>query len=207
MIIKVLRESGAEEALLGMSLSYYDHLEPLETWWNDEKKQRAHKRATSLAHRGGGHSKFLESVQVWIFLQASRDVWSEFDTYRVGISKQSSSTMHTLDKRYVTEADFEEGTASWQIAGFNECLRAYKDAESSSYKDITRLKKNLPEGWLQERVISTNYKCLQNILAQRQKHRLKQWREFCDGLLEQLQHPEWANVGNTSLRNDHQTDA
>lgn len=191
MIIKILSEHGHAEALLGMSLSYYDHLEPLNEWWNDEKKQRAYRRATSLAHKSGGHSKFLESIQVWLFIQASRDVWSEFDTYRVGISKQSSSTMHTLDKRFVVPEDFEKGTSTLMIDGFNRCLAEYKDPKSEYHKDITRLKKNLPEGWLQERIVNVNYKCLQNILAQRHNHRLHQWPDLCNQILGQIQHPEW----------------
>lgn len=51
-----LEEHGYESALLGLSLSFYDHLEPLDVWWNDEKKVRARRRAEALAFRGGGHN-------------------------------------------------------------------------------------------------------------------------------------------------------
>jgi len=179
----VLREAGYEEALLGMALSYYDHAIPLEIWWNEEKIERAKKRALALAFRGGGHNKFLESMQVWLFVQASRDFWSEMDTYRVGISKQSSSTMHTLSKRYATKEDFESGTNPLCIEAFNKVL--------SLKPCVTTLKKNLPEGFLQTRIISTNYKVLQNIAFQRKGHRLKQWNSFLKMLQKQLEHPEF----------------
>lgn len=191
MQIKVLREAGHEEALLGLSLSFYDHAIPLEIFWDEQKKLRAAQRGTALAHRDGGHNKFLESIQVWIFIQASRDFWSEMDTYRAGMTKQSSSTMHTLDKRYVTHIDFEEGTSSGSIYAFNRCLEDYKTEGNQYFKDITRLKKNLPEGWLQERVICTNYKVLQHIYKQRNGHRLKQWKHYIEELTAQLEFPEY----------------
>lgn len=191
MDVRVLREAGYMEALLGMSLSFYDHIVPLDEWWDEDKQARAAQRAKKLAFMQGGHNKFLESIQVWVYLQGSRDFWSEFDTYRVGTTKQSASTMHTLDKREVVEADFEEGTDSRAIAVFNHVLLDYKTGGPPIYKNISALKKNLPEGWLQERVVNTNYKVLQNIYFQRRKHRLKQWREMLDSLLSQLEHPEF----------------
>ena len=189
MRIEILNETGYREALLGMSLSFYDHAEPLESWWNEEKFNKAEKRAELLAPKDGGHNKFLESIQVWIYIQASRDFWQEFDTYRAGVTKQSSSTMHTLDKRMVTEQDFEEGTSPQSIAAFNECLAEYKNPESIYFKNISRLKKNLPEGWLQERIVCTNYKVLKHIYAQRSKHRLKEWPKFLKEVTDNLQYP------------------
>ena len=192
MDIKILKEAGYPEALLGLSLSFYDHAIPLEEFWDEAKQVRAMNRSDSLAHKDGGHNKFLESIVVWIFIKATRAFWQEFDTYRAGITKQSSSTMHTLSKREVTIADFEEGTSPVIINAFNQCLRDYKsDTWEVGYKDITRLKENLPEGWLQERVVCTNYKVLRHIYNQRKDHRYKHWRTFCQFLLDNLEFPEF----------------
>ena len=191
MYVEILKEEGYQEALLGMSLSYYDHETPIDEWWTQEKFERAEHRAYKLAHMDGGHNKFIESIQLWVYIQASRDFWQEMDTYRSGVTKQSASTMHTLDKRAVTERDFEEGTSQLIIDAFNVCLAEYKNAMSPHYKNITRLKKNLPEGWLQERVICLNYKALRHIYAQREKHRLKDWRYFCEEILKQVAHKEF----------------
>jgi hypothetical protein len=49
---------------------------------------------------------------------------------------------------------------------------------------------NLPEGWLQERQICTNYDTLRNILNQREGHRLKFWNVHNTEILSQLDHPE-----------------
>lgn len=166
-----------------MALSYYDHATPINVWWDDVKFDRAVKRASTLAHKHGGHNKFLESIQLWVYVQAPRSFWSEFDTYRVGVTKQSSSTMHTLSKRLTTTEDYDDRTYFKTIDAFNEVL--------TEKPDITTLKANLPEGWLQERVISTNYKCLQNIIAQRHDHRLKHWQDFCTQILSTCNHPEF----------------
>lgn len=191
MNIKILEESGYSHALLGMALSYYDHIEDIDTWWNEERKEKASKRIKLLAHKDGGHGKSLESIQVWVYIKATRGFWAEMDTYRAGVTKQSASTMHTLSKRPVTVDDFEVGTSPLVINAFNYCLEEFKNPESPSYKDITRLKENLPEGWLQERVVCTNYKVLRHIYNQRKDHRYKHWRTFCQYLLDNLEFPEF----------------
>jgi hypothetical protein len=93
--------------------------------------------------------------------------------------------MHTLDKRLVTLDDFEVGTSQYIIEGFNTELRIHK-----ANKDVTKLKMNLPEGWLQERQVCINYMTLQNILSQREGHRLKMWQIFREQILAQVEHPE-----------------
>lgn len=178
--LSVLEEHGYESAMLGMSLSWYDRSIPLNDWWDEEKLSKAHNVAKKLAFKGGGHNKFLESIQVWLLITATRAFWSEFDTYRVGMTKQSSSTMHTLSKRLVKASDFAKGTELEAIAKFNNLLE--------TNPDISQLKYNLPEGWLQERVVCTNYKVLQNIYNQRYKHKLQDWRIFCNKLLCKLNH-------------------
>jgi len=180
-MLKLNHEAGFNAALLGMALSYWDGAEPLETWWDAERVTKASKRAGLLAHKQGGHNKFLETMQVWFTVKASRTFWQEFDTYRVGTTKQSASTMHTLKKRELTKDDFTPETAAGAIAVFNTIRNATND--------ITTLKSNLPEGFLQTRVVSTNYKVLQNIVAQREKHRLTEWRVFCEELLKVVAYP------------------
>lgn len=183
MEITVLQEAGHDIALRGMAYSFKDRAEDPTVWW-EEKKERAYKRAPLLAPKEGGHNKFLESIQVWIDLEASRAFWSEFDTYRVGTTKQSESTMHTLSKRAPTVEDFEEGTHP-------EIIKAFTYIWENCRGDINSLKMNLPEGFLQRRIICTNYKVLKNIIAQREGHRLKWWNVFSEAVLSQVEHPEY----------------
>jgi len=190
MIVNVLHEEGYYNSLLGLSLSFYDHEENLDTWWDESKIDRAKRRSKALAFRGGGHNKFIASIQVWLYIQAPRCWWSEFDTYKVGVTANSSSTMHTLSKRLTNENDYEVGTSPSVIQAFNDCLLDFNNPEHPEYHNITRLKINLPEGWLQERQICCNYMSLQNIIRQRDGHRLEYWKTFIDSVLDQIKYPE-----------------
>jgi len=96
LIIKILKESGYKEALLGISLSYGKSLNYVINNKVDVK----------LAKLEGGHNKFLESIFIWIDITAPRFVWSEMDTFRL-TTKQSESTIHTLGKRHLEQTDFE----------------------------------------------------------------------------------------------------
>lgn len=183
LTLSILKESGYNEALLGMSLSYYDGASSIEEWWTEEKITRAARRLESLAFKGLGHSKALETIQVWFLLTATRAFWQEFDTYRVGITKNSASTMHTISKRELTIDDFDSYTSLDAIDNLNKVIK-------ENPKDINRIKANIPEGFLQSRVVSTNYKVLQNIIAQRAGHRYKYWDSFITQLLRGTEHPE-----------------
>ena len=183
MKVDIIEEAGHEWALYGMALSYKDRKQNPEDWWPSQRA-KAEKRAVILAGKDGGHNKFLESICVWLDIEAPRAWWSEMDTYRVGTTKQSESTMHTLSKRPPERDDFEEGTDDYQIQGF---IVLWEQVKS----DIHRLKMNLPEGFLQRRVICTNYKVLRNIIGQREGHRLKLWQTFIDEVLAQAEHPEY----------------
>jgi ribosomal protein L39E len=48
----------------------------------------------------------------------------------------------------------------------------------------------LPEGYLQTRLILMNYQTLRTIIAQRQNHRLPQWRMFIKKMKEQVKYKE-----------------
>ena len=45
---------------------------------------------------------------------------------------------------------------------------------------------NIPAGFQLTARMSTNYRCLLNIYNQRHNHRLPEWRDFCEQLLEEL---------------------
>ena len=152
MKVKILEEAGHENALRGMAYSYKDRALDPDAWWQ-RQVEKANKRAPLLAPRDGGHNKFLESIQVWIDTEACRAWWSEMDTYRVGTTKQSESTMHTLAKRAPTEDDFEEDTPMVMILAFQDVWNYLKE----NGMDIAVLKNSLPEGFLQRRIINTNY--------------------------------------------------
>lgn len=187
MRLKILQEAGHDEALRGMAYSYKDRALDVDEWW-EQQAGKAARRAPLLAVKDGGHNKFLESMVLWIDIEAPRSFWQEFDTYRVGTTKQSESTMHTLSKRRPTSEDFEVDTPRRMIEAFQLEWDDYQ-----THKNLAALKEGLPEGFLQRRVVCTNYKVLRNILWQRGGHRYKRWGEFTEQLLVQLAHPQYLN--------------
>ena len=183
MEVIILKEDGHDLALRGMAYSFKDRAKNPEDWWTGQR-ERALKRAPLLAPMDGGHNKFLRQIQLWIDIEAPRSFWSEFDTYKVGTVAQSESTMHTLAKRPPTYEDFEKGTTKATM----DCFIAQWEELKS---DITKLKENLPEGYLQRRLVTMNYDNIRNIVKQRDSHRYKRWGEFIVQLVCQLQYPDY----------------
>ena len=180
--VRVLCEAGFKEALFGLSLSYRT-LTPLEIngtkryFDDDQHFLKLCKIAETLAFKQGGHNKFLESMQVWLLIRGSLSFWKQFDTYRVGTTKQSESTMHTLRKRELTENDFTKETF---------CIPTITQNFS-----IDEMRDSLPSGFLECRVVNTNYKTLQNIIHQRKNHKSKKWNTFIEMLLKQVKFPQF----------------
>lgn len=170
MNIKILSEYGYNESILGLSLSYNQSIDKMGSV------------ACRLYSKNGGHNKFLESIQVWIDITASRDFWQQFDTYRIGISKQSESTMHTILKDKLSLDNFEIRIPLNYLDYLNQLIEN---------KEFLKLKKSLPEGFLQRRIVNANYKALRNIISQRQNHKLTEWQTFCSEIYDQIDHYEF----------------
>jgi flagellar biosynthesis protein FliP len=106
-------------------------------------------------------------------MTAPRYFWQQFDTYRIGITKQSESTMHTIMKNKLTQDNFENEIDGVILDILNDSI---------SQKDFMKVKTNLPESFLQRRIISTDLKTLIYIYKQRKNHRLKEWKDFANFL-------------------------
>ena len=175
--------TGIDEALFGIGLSFGITAEmSADRLKHSEKYNQLFKTARRLAHMQGGHNKFLESIYIWLDIDAPRYWWSEFDTYRVGVSKQSESTMHTITRRELTSEDFEDAAIIpvEQLSYINNYIRQWREEQSEYNKNalFVRIKSLLPESFLQRRIVCLNLKTLQNMYRQRKDHRLKQWHMF-----------------------------
>lgn len=175
MEIKILNECGYEESALGFSLSYNTSIE------------RAKELLPKYAFKNNGENKFLRSMHVWLDITEPRFVLTELDTYKISTVRLSSSTMHTLSKRHVTQEDFEYPLREGTLKDVNKLI----DDFNAKKIGIEKLKNGLPEGFLQRIVFNCNYANLQNMYYQRKEHRLPQWRIFLDSVLSQIQHPEF----------------
>ncbi|MBQ5362989.1 MAG: hypothetical protein IIU63_06530, partial [Clostridia bacterium] len=59
-----------------------------------------------LAHAGSDHRKFLRQIFVTVDITAPLYWWKEFDTYKVGTTANSTSTMHKIHAKEFTRDDF-----------------------------------------------------------------------------------------------------
>jgi len=167
--VDVILEAGYEQAMLGLSLS---HKQPVAKMPSVARK---------LCNKDGGHNKFLESIVVWLDIIAPRNWWQQFDTYRIGVTKQSESTMHTLMSGLLSQSDFNREIHSAALYRLNTLIER---------RDFDQLKAELPESFLQRRIICTNYQTIRRIIRQRRRHKLAAWQVFCE-TMRGLEHQEF----------------
>ena len=122
----------------------------------------------------------------------------EFDTYRVGVEKNSCSTMHKIHAKEFTLEDFSHekliNSACMEIqeqhirispiqalATTIECLNSYRDLylQTKDKKYWEQMIQLLPSSYNQKRTVMINYEVLANIYKSRKNHKLDEWVEFC----------------------------
>lgn len=190
MRVAIISEYGIEEALLGLGLSYgltsgyYETMPP-------EVKETLYNRAVKLAGKGHGHDKFLRVLTVTLDIEAPLYWWAQFDTYKIGTVAQSESKMHTLMKRPLIEQMFT--SIHSEELEYLECLRQTGNFDT--------LLARLPMGFLQRRIVTTNYATLREIIIQRHKHKLEEWHIFCDRVWESCLYTEFLGMFSDSAIN------
>lgn len=193
MEFNTLDVQGFDSAIHGMRnpLKSYDKADS--KWVLDDTDEHFiigpndYKLAKGLWKGGTEHRKWMRQVVVWVEITAPRYWWSEFDTYKIGTSANSESTMHTILKESFNQSQFEwpQFNGSDKIIEniFTEYINSIKlirdYANKTEGKDKERyqqiLKAMLPESFLQKRTICLNYEVLATMYRQRKNHRLPQW--------------------------------
>lgn len=140
-----------------------------------------------LIKAGSEHRKFLRQIFVCVDVTAPLYWWKEFDTYKIGTTANSTSTMHKLTSKPITMdcfemVDFENVKIDMTIQGFWEDyliptleqlrLKYLETKDKRYWKELIRL---LPESWLQKRTITMNYENILNMYHQRKSHKLTEW--------------------------------
>ena len=148
--------------------------------------------AKALISGGSEHRKFLRQIMVTVDITAPLFWWKEFDTYKVGTTANSTSTMHKITSKPITIDCFEiddyndglmtghtpipmpTGVFVDDFIDFLENLRQkYIETNDKEYwKELIRW---LPESWLQTRTVTMNYENLLSIVHQRKHHKLTEW--------------------------------
>ena len=181
--VSVLEVGGVQPSLYGMRHPLQSH--DKSTPFSDLRL------AYNLICAGDEHAKFLRQIQVWLEITAPRYWWIEFDTYKVGTTCNSESTMHRIMAKCFTRDDFEwdEMNNEDYIQNTLDYLNDLRDKYLDSDKDKTIWKEliiALPQSYKQKRVVCLSYAVLRRIYFQRKGHKLVEWHTFIDSILEQL---------------------
>ena len=135
-----------------------------------------------LINAGGEHRKFMRMIVVWVDIDAPLYWWKQFDTYKVGVTVNSCSTMHTIHDKPFDEYDFSFENvnpidANDIVVRLNKIRRTF--IETKDKKHWNAIIQMLPESYNQRRTVCLNYEVLYNIYHQRMGHKLEEWHEFC----------------------------
>ena len=183
-----------------ISRAIYSARNAMESWDksdSDLEKEIIGQNDLDLAQRlikaGSEHRKFLRQIFVSVDITAPLYWWKEFDTYKVGTTTNSTSTMHKLASTPITMSCFEmddfeavqlhcypnvgtfEVDEIWEkhIENCEKLRLAYIATKNKVFwKELIRL---LPESWLQKRTVTMNYENILNMYHHRKNHKLNEW--------------------------------
>lgn len=157
-----------------------------------------------LIMAGDSHSKAFRLPVAYLKVTGTLSWWRHMDTYRYDVvlpttddelggvdwEGASESTMHTLARKIIEERIRVEGKAGLS----DEFLALFSnDTLYTSLLDyvgvvnvyqIECVQASLPGGFLQTRIGRLSYAALRRIYQDRRAHRLSEWREFCEKLVQ-----------------------
>lgn len=142
-----------------------------------------------LMHRlyvgGQPHRKYLRQIFAVMDITAPLYWWKEFDTYKVGTTANSCSTMHKITAKEFTLDDFSHehlldphGLLADIVTDLNSWREDYLQSKNKNY--WWQLIQLLPSSYNQRRTVSMTYENVMNMLDYRENHKLDEWREFCE---------------------------
>lgn len=144
---------------------------------------------------GHPHRKYLRQIFVAMDITAPLYWWKEFDTYKVGTTANSCSTMHKIAAKEFELSDFStEHLVGLSIAALKGVLDVMnlerKHFLVTHDKDCWwQMIQLLPSSYNQRRTVTMTYENVMNMLDYREGHKLDEWREFCE-ILRALPHVE-----------------
>ena len=148
-------------------------------------------RFLSNSKKGEGHDQWLTGVIVQFDLTFTVKAWTEAERYHFLDFVSSQSTMHritkfNLDKAYNEYVDYRiVEIMKEKVDRYNRLVAIKPEVDLSEYNQEIKdaylevLYSN-PCGFKLTAGMTTNYRQLKTIYAQRKHHRLPEWREFCE---------------------------
>ncbi len=160
--------------------------------WNYKIGEKDLALMKKLVRAGSDHGKFMRMITVSCDITAPFYFWKQTDTYKVGTTANSCSTMHKLVAK---EFSVDDISHEWfeELEGA-ECDEAYKclsqiikqmnkfrdkflETKSKVYWNV--IVQMMPNSYNQKRTWMGNYAVLRNIYHARKNHKLTEWHDFC----------------------------
>lgn len=146
-----------------------------------------------LCQSGHPHRKYLRQIMVSMDITAPLYWWKEFDTYKVGVTRNSCSTMHKIHSKEFELDDFSHE----QLTAYSEdcllktiaVLNIYRQdflKDKSDKRMWWQMIQLLPSSYNQKATITCNYENIVNMLEYRSEHKLDEWRAFCETMVSEL---------------------
>lgn len=155
-----------------------------------------------LRKAGTDHRKYLRMLPIHITITAPLYWWKEFDTYKVGTTTNSCSTMHKIHSKEFEYSDFScdrllhacsidefvypnnlTACSPLDVLGVViQALNHYRDLylatnDKQYWEWMIQL---LPTSYNQKRTISLNYENALSIYHARRNHKLTEWHTLCE---------------------------
>lgn len=194
--IKNVQITGWESALRGMRnpLNSWDKADTLfKAEYDMERAEYVPKIGNNdlslmkrLSSAGTDHAKYERFIDVFCDITAPLYWWKEFDTYRMGVEKNSCSTMHKIQSKEFILDDFScehlEGARLDclinTIDNLNEARIAFLETKNKDF--WWQMIQLLPSSYNQKRTCKISYQALKNMYLARRNHKLDEWHAFCD---------------------------
>ena len=161
-----------------------------------------------LCKAGAADAKFRRMIICYADITAPLYMLKEMDTYRMGVEKNSCSTMHKIQAKEFTPDDFSHEhlltiddlpcdsaliaidangdpcyySPDGQLDLICKALNKYR-AKFLETKDKTywwQMIQLLPSSYNQRRTYMFSYEALSKIYRERRNHKLDEWHQFCN---------------------------
>lgn len=154
-----------------------------------------------LSKAGADHRKYLRMLPVICTITTNHTLWAEFDTYKVGVVRNSCSKMHKIHSKEFIKDDFShegidevakkhDGFGKFYDKIIQTCEWLRKQFNSTNDKIYWRaLIDMLPMGFNLKATVSLNYEVLANMYHARKNHKMTEWVELCQ-FIEMLPYSE-----------------
>lgn len=142
--------------------------------------------AKRLIKAGSPDRKFMRMIHVQTDVTAPLYWWKQADQYRIGVTTNSTSTMHKIHDKEFTLNDFSH---EHLMEGGIECIKHLCNDLNLCRDNYLKTKSKdwwwqmiqlLPSSFNQMRTIDLDYETLFSIYHQRKNHKLNEWVDFCE---------------------------